>query len=65
MHTPHVRRGLNRYIRDLLSMWRERPCTRCADEQSNEGAPFHVWLAPAWQEITSRAAQKSLAALTI
>src|SRR5206468_5197951 len=26
-------------------------------------APLHVWMAPAWQEITSRAAQKSLAVM--
>jgi hypothetical protein len=26
-------------------------------------ARFHVWMAPAWQEITSRAAQKSLAVM--
>jgi hypothetical protein len=23
---------------------------RCAAEQRNELAPFHVWMAPAWQE---------------
>jgi hypothetical protein len=25
--------------------------------------PHHVWMAPAWQEITSRAAQRSLAVM--
>jgi len=34
-----------------------------AAEQCDELAPFHVWMAPAWQEITSRAAQKSLAVM--
>jgi hypothetical protein len=34
-----------------------------AAEQANELAPLHVWMAPAWQEITSRAAQKSLAVM--
>src|SRR4051794_8098958 len=29
----------------------------------DELAPVHVWMAPAWQEITSRAAQKSLAVM--
>src|SRR5262245_20601505 len=31
--------------------------------QRDEFAPLHVWMAPAWQEITSRAAQKSLAVM--
>src|SRR5438477_57416 len=39
---------------------RERPRRRAA-EQRDELAALHVWMAPAWQEITSRAAQKSLA----
>src|SRR5262249_6427005 len=29
-------------------------------EPHDELVPFHVWMAPAWQEITSRAAQRSL-----
>src|SRR5215831_20383462 len=41
---------------------RERPRSR-APEQHDERAPLHVWMAPAWQEITSRAAQKSLAVM--
>src|SRR4029453_10420487 len=35
----------------------------CAAEQRYERAPVHVWMAPDWQEITSRAAQKSLAVM--
>jgi len=31
--------------------------------QRYELAAPHVWMAPAWQEITSRAAQKSLAVM--
>src|SRR2546421_13100428 len=41
---------------------RERPRRRAA-EQRDELAALHVWMAPAWQEITSRAAQKSLAVM--
>src|SRR5262245_39983676 len=40
----------------------ERPSTRTAD-QSDELAPLHVWMAPAWQEIIWRAAQRSLAVM--
>jgi len=36
---------------------------RHAAEQRDELASLHVWMAPAWQEITSRAAQKSLAVM--
>src|SRR6266498_2844767 len=32
-------------------------------EKRDELAALHVWMAPAWQEITSRAAQKSLAVM--
>jgi hypothetical protein len=34
-----------------------------AAKQGDELPPFHVWMAPAWQEITSRAAQKALAVM--
>jgi hypothetical protein len=40
----------------------ERPRGRAA-EQRDELATPHVWMAPAWQEVTSRAAQKSLAVM--
>src|SRR5262245_23329549 len=46
----------------LLRLRRERPRNRTA-EQGDEVAAFHVWMATAWQEITSRAAQKSLAVM--
>ena len=36
--------------------------SRAADNR-DELAPLHVWMAPAWQEIISRAAQKSLAVM--
>src|SRR5262249_50882397 len=32
-------------------------------EERDELAPFHVWMAPAWQEIIWRAAQRSLAVM--
>src|SRR6516162_740089 len=34
-----------------------------AAEQRDERAPSHVWMAPAWQEIIWRAAQRSLAVM--
>src|SRR5262249_47024446 len=49
--------------RRLLPSRRDRACGRCAGEQRDELAAFHVWMAPDWQEITSRAAQKSLAVM--
>src|SRR5262249_4024576 len=52
-------RGLGR----LLRARRERPRRRRAAEQRDELAPFHVWMAPAWQEIIWRAAQRSLAVM--
>src|SRR5262245_29423090 len=52
----------NHRHRRLLRPRRERPRRRAA-EQRDELAPSHVWMAPAWQEITSRAAQKSLAVM--
>ena len=47
----------------LLRARRERPRRRRAAEQRDELAPLHVWMAPAWQEIISRAAQRSLAVM--
>ena len=45
-------------------------CARATDatqsrhvEQRDELAPLHVWMAPAWQEIIWRAAQRSLAVM--
>jgi hypothetical protein len=46
----------------LLRARREQPCRR-ATEQRHELAAFHAWMAPAWQEISSRAAEKSLAVM--
>src|SRR5262249_27147087 len=45
-----------------LRAHRERPCGRAA-EQRDELAALHVWMAPAWQEIIWRAAQRSLAVM--
>src|SRR5262245_17584685 len=47
----------------LLGARRERPRGRGAAEQRDELASFHVWMAPAWQEIIWRAAQRSLAVM--
>ena len=47
----------------LLRARRERPRRRRAAEQRDELAPLHVWMAPAWQEIIWRAAQRSLAVM--
>src|SRR5262245_45116941 len=52
----------NRHRR-LLRARRERPRDRRAAEERNELAPLHVWMAPAWQEIIWRAAQRSLAVM--
>src|SRR5262249_22460344 len=46
----------------LLRPCGERPSRRTAD-QSDELAAVHVWMAPAWQEIIWRAAQRSLAVM--
>src|SRR5262249_49524186 len=46
----------------LLRVRRERPRGRAAEER-DERASFHVWMAPAWQEIIWRAAQRSLAVM--
>src|SRR5262249_33511921 len=48
--------------RRLLRARRERPHRRTA-EQRDEPAALHVWMAPAWQEIIWRAAQRSLAVM--
>ena len=42
---------------------RERPGRHRPAEQRDELAPLHVWMAPAWQEIIWRAAQRSLAVM--
>jgi hypothetical protein len=34
----------------LLPPRHHRPRRRCAAEKRDELAPFHVWMAPAWQE---------------
>src|SRR5262249_28180498 len=47
----------------LLRARRERPRYRSAAEQRDECAALHVWMAPAWQEIIWRAAQRSLAVM--
>src|SRR5215831_7493167 len=50
------------HLLGLLGARRERPCSRAA-EQRDERAALHVWMAPAWQEIIWRAAQRSLAVM--
>jgi len=53
-------------LRWLLSARHERPCRRAAkqhDELPTFNAAPHVWMAPAWQEIIWRAAQRSLAVM--
>jgi hypothetical protein len=54
--TDHRHRG-------LLHARRHRPRSRRTTEQRYELAALHVWMAPAWQEIIWRAAQKSLAVI--
>src|SRR5215831_3502260 len=49
--------------RRLLRTRAERPCSRRAAQQRDEIAAFHVWMAPVWQEIIWRAAQRSLAVM--
>src|SRR5262249_55973015 len=49
--------------RIVLRARRERSRGRRAAEQRDERASFHVWMAPAWQEIIWRAAQRSLAVM--
>src|SRR5262249_47628438 len=52
-----------RQLPRLLRARRERPRNRRAAEQRDEFTALHVWMAPAWQEIIWRAAQKSLAVM--
>src|SRR6516165_12223013 len=47
----------------LLRARRERPRGCRAAKQRDERATLHVWMAPAWQEIIWRAAQRSLAVM--
>src|SRR5262249_14122330 len=49
--------------RGLLRTCRERPCGRAAEQRDELATPDHVWMAPAWQEIIWRAAQRSLAVM--
>ena len=49
--------------RRLLPARREWPRGCRATEQRDERAPLHVWMAPAWQEVIWRAAQRSLAVM--
>src|SRR5215470_7032516 len=49
--------------RSLLRARHERPRRRRAAEECDELPALHVWMAPAWQEIIWRAAQKSLAVM--
>src|SRR5262249_22134680 len=51
------------HLARLLRARRERPRCRRTTEQRDECAPLHVWMAPAWQEIIWRAAQRSLAVM--
>src|SRR5947209_20492770 len=53
----------NNRHRRLLRVRGERPRGSRAAEQRDERAPLHVWMAPAWQEIIWRAAQRSLAVM--
>jgi hypothetical protein len=53
----------HRHPRLLLRTHRERPGRSTTAEQRDELAPLHVWMAPAWQEIIWRAAQRSLAVM--
>ena len=50
------------FVGRLLRARRERPRQRAAKERY-ELAAVHVWMAPAWQEIIWRAAQRSLAVM--
>src|SRR5262249_3503545 len=55
--------GKRRPTLSLLRAPRERPRRRRAADERDERAPFHVWMAPAWQEVIGRAAQRSLAVM--
>src|SRR5262249_10238202 len=59
---PHQHADAPHPVR-LLRARHERPRGRRAAEQRDEVAPVHVWMAPAWQEIIWRAAQRSLAVM--
>src|SRR5215831_7604945 len=61
LRRPNVDEADDRH-RWLLRARRERPCCRAAHERDERAAP-HVWMAPAWQEIIWRAAQRSLAVM--
>src|SRR5262249_31527318 len=62
-HVAHQHSDAPRSLRRLLRTRRERPRRRRAAEQRDELATLHVWMAPAWQEIIWRAAQRSLAVM--
>src|SRR5262249_484156 len=49
--------------RRLLRARGERPRECRAADKRDELAALHVWMAPAWQEIIWRAAQRSLAVM--
>ena len=51
------------FVGRLLRARRERPPHCRAADERYELASFHVWMAPAWQEIIWRAAQRSLAVM--
>src|SRR5262245_13536240 len=46
---PGVEEPEHRHRR-LLRASSERPCDRRAGDKRDKLAPFHVWMAPAWQE---------------
>src|SRR5262249_24617455 len=58
----HEHAGASPHI-GLLAPRRARPRRRRTAEQRDELARLHVWMAPAWQEIIWRAAQRSLAVM--
>jgi hypothetical protein len=49
--------------RQSMRARRERPRSSRAPENRDELTASHVWMAPAWQEIFGRAAQRSLAVM--
>jgi hypothetical protein len=55
--------GFDPRARRLLRPRRERPRGRAAEQRDERAAASHVWMAPAWQEIIRRAAQRSLAVM--
>src|SRR5262249_43183820 len=60
---PFGERAKAATLRSILRARRERPRRGRAAEQADERAAPHVWMAPAWQEIIWRAAQRSLAVM--